>query len=119
MPIISLLTDFGLADAYVGVMKGVILGIAPDTQLVDLSHNVPPQDVRAGAFLLMIALPYFPAGTVHLAVVDPGVGTDRRIVAVRAGGHLFVGPDNQLLRWAVDRAGGPETIVAVENPAYR
>jgi len=119
MSIITLLTDFGLADAYVGVMKGVVLGIAPDSQLVDLSHRVPPQDVRAGAFLLMTAYAYFPAGTVHLAVVDPGVGTERRIVAIRAGGHLFVGPDNGLLRWAVDRAGGAETIVAVENPAYR
>src|SRR5919199_222420 len=117
--IITLLTDFGVADAYVGVMKGVILGIAPEVTAVDLCHEVPPQDVRAGAFLLMAAYAYFPAGTIHLAVVDPGVGTERQIVAVRAGEHYFVGPDNGLLRWAVDRAGGAAAIVAVENPEYR
>lgn len=117
--IVTLLTDFGLADAYVGVMKGVLLGIAPEARLVDLCHEVPPQDVPAGAFLLMTSFAYFPAGTVHLAVVDPGVGTTRRIVAVHAGGHTFVGPDNGLLRWAVDRAGGAVQAVAVENLAFR
>jgi hypothetical protein len=100
-------------------MKGVILGIAPGVTVVDLCHEVPPQDVRAGAFLLMTSFAYFPSGTVHLAVVDPGVGTARKIVAVHAGGQSFVGPDNGLLRWAIERAGGPAQAVAVENPAFR
>jgi S-adenosylmethionine hydrolase len=120
--VITLLTDFGLADAYAGIMKGVILGIAPGALVVDLCHSVPPQDVRAGAFLLMAAYAYFPPGTIHVAVVDPGVGTTRRIVAARAGGYTFVGPDNGVLRWALDRAGGvggAEAVVAVENPRYR
>jgi hypothetical protein len=117
--IATLLTDFGLADAYVGVMKGVMLGIAPGVTLVDLCHEVPPQDVRAGAFLLMTSFAYFPPDTVHLAVVDPGVGTARKIVAVQAGSQYFVGPDNGLLRWAVERAGGPAQVVTVENPAFR
>jgi S-adenosyl-L-methionine hydrolase (adenosine-forming) len=120
MALIALLTDFGVSDAYVGIMKGVILGLVPQVTLVDLCHEVPPQDVRAGAFLLKTAVRYFPAGAIHLVVVDPGVGTARRIVAVRAGGQCFVAPDNGVLRWAVDDApGGAEQIVRVENPAYR
>ncbi|HEX2032754.1 MAG TPA: SAM-dependent chlorinase/fluorinase, partial [Chloroflexota bacterium] len=117
--VITLLTDFGLQDAYAGVLKGVILGIAPQATVLDLCHEVPPQDVAAGAFLLMTAYAYFPAGTIHLAVVDPGVGTARKILAVQAGGYTFIGPDNGLLRWAVDHAGGPVAAVAVEQPAFR
>ena len=117
--IITLLTDFGLRDAYVGVMKGVILGIAPGASLVDLTHGVPPQDVRAGAFLLMTAFHFFPRGTIHVAVVDPGVGTERKIVAATAAGHAFVGPDNGVLRWAIQRAGGPDAAVSIEAPEYR
>jgi len=97
MPIISLLTDFGTADNYVGVMKAVILGRCPGAQLVDISHRVPAQDVAAGAFLLDKSWQYFAAGSVHLAVVDPGVGTQRRGLVAAAGGHLFVAPDNGLL----------------------
>jgi S-adenosyl-L-methionine hydrolase (adenosine-forming) len=119
MPVITLLTDFGTADTYVGVMKGVIAGIAPEAQVIDLTHEVPPQDVRTGAFHLLCAFPYFPAGTIHVAVVDPGVGTDRKIVAVKAGQHTFVGPDNGLLRWAVDAAGGADQCVSVEAPDVR
>lgn len=117
--IVTLLTDFGVRDAYAGVLHGVILGIAPHVTVVDLSHGVPPQDVRAGAFGLMAAFGFFPAGTIHVAIVDPGVGTARKIVAARAGGHTFVGPDNGLLKWAVDRAGGPEAAVSVEAAQYR
>jgi S-adenosylmethionine hydrolase len=95
--VVSLLTDFGLDDAYVGIVKGVILSINPDARPVDLTHAVPPQDVRRGALLLEQAWTAFPAGTVHLAVVDPGVGTERRALAVAAGDHYFVGPDNGLL----------------------
>src|SRR5438552_3117872 len=83
-PIITLTTDFGTSDAFVGVMKGVILGIAPDARIVDLTHEVPPQDVLAGAYLLRGAAPYFPRGTIHVAVVDPGVGTKRRALVVAA-----------------------------------
>ena len=96
-PIITLTTDFGLKDEYVGVMKGVILTLLPETKIVDITHEVPAQDIRAAAFMFGRAYRYFPAGTVHLVVVDPGVGTDRRILAVHAGGQLFIAPDNGVL----------------------
>jgi S-adenosyl-L-methionine hydrolase (adenosine-forming) len=94
--IITLTTDFGLADGYVGIMKGVILGIARGISLVDLSHEIPPQDVREAMYLLDGAAPYFPDGTIHLAVVDPGVGSARRALVVLTGRALYVGPDNGL-----------------------
>lgn len=94
---IALLTDFGLADPWVGVMKGVIAGIAPGVPTIDLSHGVPPQDVRTAAIHLDAAWRYFPAGTVFLCVVDPGVGTARRPIVARCEGRLFVAPDNGLL----------------------
>lgn len=98
--VITLLSDFG--DVYPASMKGVILGIAPEAGIVDISHSVPRQDVRAGAFMLMTCARYFPSGTAHVAVVDPGVGTERRPIAVKAesieaGTHYFIGPDNGLL----------------------
>ncbi len=98
--VITLLSDFG--DLYPASMKGVILGIAPEASIVDISHSVLRQNVRAGAFILMTCARYFPSGTVHVAVVDPGVGTKRRTIAVRAesteaGIHYFIGPDNGLL----------------------
>jgi S-adenosylmethionine hydrolase len=96
-PIIALLTDFGTRDHYVGAMKGAILSIAPDAQVVDVLHEVEAHDVEAGAFALGAAYPAFPAGTVFVAVVDPGVGTSRRGLAVEAGVHRFVGPDNGLM----------------------
>lgn len=94
--IITLTSDFGLDDSYVAEMKGVLLSIAPSARLVDISHRVAPQDVMAAAFLLDRAAAWFPAGTVHLAVVDPGVGTPRRAIVARSRNHLFVGPDNGL-----------------------
>ncbi|MBM4367133.1 MAG: SAM-dependent chlorinase/fluorinase [Deltaproteobacteria bacterium] len=97
MLVIALLTDFGLADPWVGVMKGVIAGIAPGVPVVDLSHGVPAQDVRTAAIHLDAAWRYFPAGTVFLCVVDPGVGTARRPIVARCEGRLFVAPDNGLL----------------------
>jgi S-adenosylmethionine hydrolase len=107
MLVITLLTDFGLADTYVGQMKGAILAIAPSATLVDLTHAVLPQDVFAGAFLLWSAVEPFEAGTIHLAVVDPGVGSERRAVALQARrGDVFVGPDNGLLWPALERLGG-------------
>lgn len=95
--IITFTTDFGLRDSYVGQMKGAALSVAPDARLVDLCHEVPPQQVAAGAYVLETGYGVFPAGTVHVAVVDPGVGTGRGAVAVRAGDQFFVAPDNGLL----------------------
>ena len=103
MRVLSLTTDFGVADAYVGIMKGVILSICSEVQLVDLCHTLPPQDIQRGACLLWSAVEAFPAGTIHLAVVDPGVGGARRAVALEAGGHYFVGPDNGLMLPAARR----------------
>lgn len=106
MPIV-LLTDFGLKDHYVGVMKGVISGIAPEAPVIDLSHGVASQDIRGGAIMLMQAVKYFPVGTIFCVVIDPGVGSDRRPVAVQAGGYWFVGPDNGVLSYALYNA--PQT----------
>ena len=103
--LITLTTDFGLRDPFVGIMKGVLLSICPSARLVDLTHEVPPQDVLAGGSRWRRRPPFFPAGTVHLAVVDPGVGTARRALAVRAGGSYFVGPDNGLFTFALEGAG--------------
>src|SRR5882672_10033556 len=98
MPIttIALLTDFGHADAFVGIMKGVILSRHLDANIVDLTHDIPPQDVWLGAFHLMVSVPYFPAGTIFVCVVDPGVGSERRILWARNKSHQFLAPDNGL-----------------------
>lgn len=95
--IITLLTDFGTADSYVAEMKGVLLSRTTDITLVDISHEVPPGDIRAGQYLLSRAWSHFPRGTIHIAVVDPGVGTERRAIAAEAQGHRFLAPDNGLL----------------------
>ncbi len=100
-PIVTFLSDFGLEDWFVGVVHGVVHEIAPDAHVVDLNHVVPPGNVARGAFLLEAAASDFPPGTVHLAVIDPGVGTARRALGVSARGQLFVGPDNGLLEWAL------------------
>lgn len=104
--IVSLLTDFGSSDGYVAQMKAVMLGVAPDLRFVDISHEIAPQNVAQGAFLLAESAMWFPAGTVHLAVVDPGVGSDRSAVALLAGGHVFIGPDNGLLMGAAESIDG-------------
>ncbi|MDZ7294700.1 MAG: SAM-dependent chlorinase/fluorinase [candidate division KSB1 bacterium] len=109
--IVTLLTDFGTVDAFVGVMKGVILGINPEARLVDLTHEIPAHDVEAAAFVLQMAYPYFPHGTVHLVVVDPGVGSRRRAIAVQAGAHLFVAPDNGVLSWVLARESRWEAVL--------
>ena len=108
-PIISLLTDFGLIDSYVGEVKAVISTICPDAEIIDITHDVRKFDIRTGAFLLASAAPYFPKGTVHLAVVDPGVGGKRRPIAVETARARFVGPDNGLLIPAAEK----ENIVHV------
>jgi S-adenosyl-L-methionine hydrolase (adenosine-forming) len=119
MAVITLLTDFGLADTYVGQVKGAMLAIAPAATLVDLTHAVPPQDIRAGAFLLWSAVEVFAAGTLHLAVVDPGVGSSRRAIALRAQrGDVFVGPDNGLLVPAAMRLGGIQHAVELTQERY-
>ncbi len=93
-PIITLTTDFGTRDHFAGVMKGVILGIAPGAQIVDITHEITPFDILEGAFTVAEIYPYFPPKTVHVAVVDPGVGTARRAILVQAAGQYFIGPDN-------------------------
>ncbi len=116
---IALLTDFGTRDVYVGVMKGVILGIAPGAALVDLTHDVPAQNVFTGAWLLSTAWRSFPSGTVFLSVVDPGVGTDRRAIALRAGDYAFVGPDNGLFSFVLAASpAGTVRAVTLDNPRY-
>jgi S-adenosylmethionine hydrolase len=117
-PLIVLLTDFGTHDTYVGVMKGVISRIAPQAGVIDLNHHVLPGDVFQGAFHLWQAAPYFPGGTIFLAVIDPGVGTPRPAMAAEAGGRSYVLPDNGLLTLVSLRAK-VEQAVALENPAYQ
>jgi S-adenosylmethionine hydrolase len=116
-PIITLLTDFGTRDAYVASLKGVILGLNPEVVLIDLAHDLPPQDIRAGAFVLATAAPYFPPGTIHLAVIDPGVGTPRRALAARSRGQFWVGPDNGLFT-PVFHPSPDLAIVSLEKEAY-
>jgi len=119
--IISLTTDFGLSDPYVAAVKGSILTLNPDATIVDISHGIPPQDLERGAFVLACALPYFPAGSIHIAVVDPGVGSERLALAVSTPAGVFIGPDNGILspafpdtaRDAVEGRGA----VAVSLPA--
>lgn len=115
MTIISLLTDFGARDEYVGVIKGVIYGINAEATIVDLSHEVPPQDVRSAAHILLSAYGYFPEGSIHMAVVDPGVGSKRKILAAKISGHLFLAPDNGLLG-PVMAHGRTEALVTVQAP---
>jgi S-adenosylmethionine hydrolase len=116
-PIITLLTDFGEADAFAGIMKGVILSIVPQAQLVDLTHQIPPQDIKQAAYVLTTAVPFFPEGTVHLVVVDPGVGSDRHPIAVETSRARFVAPDNGVLSYALAQAGDYH-VVELVNPAF-
>jgi S-adenosylmethionine hydrolase len=101
-PIVALLTDFGTADHYVGAMKGVVLGLCPDVTLVDITHDIPPHDILTGAIELAAACRFFPAGTIFLVVVDPGVGSARRAIALEAGDYRFVAPDNGVLTCVVN-----------------
>jgi S-adenosylmethionine hydrolase len=115
--VITLTTDFGTHDWFVGAMKGVIACIAPKATIIDLIHDLPPGDIRGGAFALAASYRFFPKGTVHLAVVDPGVGSHRKAIAVQTAKGAFVGPDNGVLSWALAK----EKIVAIhalENEDY-
>jgi hypothetical protein len=118
MAIISLITDFGTRDEYVGLMKAVILGIDPAAHIVDVSHAIAPQDVAQAAFMIESACRYFPAGSLHLVVVDPGVGTGRAILYLEAGGQRFMAPDNGVLSLVMS-AGREMQLRRVENPRLR
>lgn len=107
--IITLTTDFGLDDPYVGIMKGVILGINPDAVIVDITHSVGPQDVVEGAFVLSTSFAYFPTSTIHVVVVDPGVGGRRAALLIETSHGLFIGPDNGVLSWATGFAPAGRT----------
>src|SRR5262245_43631822 len=115
--IVTLTTDFAQRDPFVGVMKGVILGICGDATLIDLTHEIAPFDIREGAVALESAWRFFPMGTIHVAVVDPGVGSRRRALALESGGHYFVGPDNGLFSFALAR--DKWSAVSIEASAYR
>ena len=117
-PVVSFLSDYGLADEFVGVCKAVLLRAAPTVQIIDVTHGIAPFDVRAGALALARSIQYLPPGVV-LAVVDPGVGTDRRAVAVEVETGFLVGPDNGLLAPAVAMVGGARRVVSLTNPEYQ
>lgn len=104
MTVVTLTTDFGLRSGFAGVMQGVIYNLAPQATVVDITHFISPQDIREGAYTLSRAVPFFPKGTVHVYVVDPGVGTKRRPLAAKLGDHFFVGPDNGLLTLLIEEA---------------
>ncbi len=114
MPLLTLLTDFGTSDYYVAAVKGTVLRLAPGSQIVDISHEVPSGDIATGAFLLSASVPWFPEGTVHLAVVDPGVGSHRRILVARTGTGWLVLPDNGLLT-LLHFSGAVRSIRSVEK----
>jgi S-adenosyl-L-methionine hydrolase (adenosine-forming) len=118
---ISLMTDFGIRDGNVGVMKGVIWGIDPEAKIADLSHLVAPQNIRQAALILARTAPYFPAESVHVVVVDPGVGTQRRAIAGRIGSQKFVGPDNGVVSVFLAQSearGWPAAFVHLDQPQY-
>ena len=117
MRLITLLTDFGGKDPYVGVMKGVVYGINPGARIVDLCHEVPPQDIREAAFILNSSYKYFPQGTIHVVVVDPGVGSGRKIICLKTSDFLFLAPDNGVLTF-IKRKERIEKIVEVSNRQY-
>ena len=119
MGIITLLTDFGLEDEYVGVLKGVILDTNPSARIVDISHGIEPQDIVAAAHALKAAYPYFPDGTVHAIVVDPGVGTRRSILAAQIGSHRFVAPDNGLLTDILKDCDTPDVIRVTNEKLFK
>ncbi|MDE3089590.1 MAG: SAM-dependent chlorinase/fluorinase [Chloroflexota bacterium] len=116
--IITLTTDFGLSDGFVGTMKGVILDINPDATIVDITHDIAPQQIEQGAFLFANAARYFPPNTIHVVVVDPGVGSARRPIAVQMGETIFVAPDNGVLSRAIANYQLPIRAVCLNRPAY-
>ena len=118
-PVITLLTDFGTADYFVGAVKGAILSVNPGAVIVDVTHEIPPQDIEAGAFTLLAAYKTFPPGTIHVAVVDPGVGSTRRPIIVSANEQFFVGPDNGLFSYIYDREPSHKTFHVTADRFFR
>lgn len=118
VPLITLLTDFGTADYFVSAVKGVILTSNPAARIIDITHDIPPQDVEAAAFTLLAAHSTFPAGTIHLAVVDPGVGSSRPAIVIRSRRQFFVGPDNGILSYVCDGADSLTAIFHLTNRQY-
>ncbi|MDQ7038772.1 MAG: S-adenosyl-l-methionine hydroxide adenosyltransferase family protein [Aquificota bacterium] len=116
--LVALLTDFGTGDGFVGAVKGVILSVNPEVRIVDISHEVEPFNILEGALILKAHYRYFPEGTVFLAVVDPGVGSERRPLALRCGVHFFVGPDNGIFDLAVEDIGEDPEAVLIENEKF-
>lgn len=117
-PVITLTTDFGRAAPYVAVMKGVILSINPDARVIDLSHDIRPQDVRHANYFLGTAAPHFPPGTIHVCVVDPGVGSDRAAICLAANGRYFVGPDNGAFTNVIRCGAGGAVAYRLANPRF-
>ena len=117
MSVISIVSDFGTDDEYVGVMKGVMLSINPSASIVDITHQIAPQDIRQAAFLIPSYYHFFPEGTVHIVVVDPGVGSQRSILALSHRNHFFIAPDNGVLTLLL-KAEKSDTIIRVDNPDY-
>ena len=117
MSLITLLTDFGICDEYVGLMKGVILSIIPSAVVVDITHQIGPQDLSQAAYTIKSSYRYFPTNTVHLIVVDPGVGGDRDIIAMKSNEHVFIAPDNGVLTLICDE-GEIESIIRIDNAAF-
>jgi S-adenosylmethionine hydrolase len=118
-PVITLLTDFGTADYFVAAVKAVILTSNPLTSIVDITHEIPPQDIEAGAFTLLTCYRDFPKGTIHVAVIDPGVGSTRRAIVVKAGSHYFVGPDNGLFSYVFDNEPKHKTFQITNSKYFR
>jgi S-adenosyl-L-methionine hydrolase (adenosine-forming) len=119
LPVITLLTNFGTADYFVGAVKGAILSINPTTVIADITHEIPSHDIEAGAFTLFAAHKTFPAGTIHVAVVDPGVGSSRRPIVVEAGAQFFVGPDNGIFTYIYDREPSHRTFHVTAEEYFR
>ena len=117
--IITLLTDFGLSDVYVGVMKGTIAQINPQLKVIDITHQIPSQNIAAARFCLMTAFAYFPPGTVHVAVVDPGVGSKRRPVAIKCANCFLVGPDNGLFSGVLSRESARSSVELTNSQYWR
>jgi S-adenosyl-L-methionine hydrolase (adenosine-forming) len=117
--VITLLTDFGTADYFVAAMKGVILSTHPAAEIVDISHEIPPHDIATAAFTLLACYGDFPPGTIHVAVVDPGVGSTRRPIAITAGGYAFVGPDNGLFSYILDREPDARVVHLSKETFFR
>ncbi len=118
-PVITLLTDFGTADYFVAAVKGVILTSNPLTSIVDITHEIPPLDIEAGAFTLLTCYRDFPKGTIHVAVIDPGVGSTRRAIVGKAGSHYFVGPDNGLFSYVFDNEPKQKTFQITNSKYFR